>query len=62
MLVPRLDADPDLARNFFSRLTFIMYAGASLPQHVWDGFNGVAEKTIGQTIRVVTGLRALAAA
>ena len=58
MLVPRLDADPVLAQNFFSRLAFIMYAGASLPQHVWDGFDRVAEKTIGQTIRVVTGLGA----
>ncbi len=58
MLVPRLEADAGLAQHFFSRLKCIMYAGASLPQHVWDGFDRIAEKTIGQTIRVVTGLGA----
>ena len=58
MLVPRLDADPALAKHFFSRLKFIMYAGASLPQHVWDGLDRVAVKTIGETIRIVTGLGA----
>ena len=35
-----------------------MYAGASLPQHVWDGLDRVATKTTGETIRIVTGLGA----
>ena len=58
MLVPRLEADEALARQFFARLKFIMYAGASLPQHVWDGFERVARNTIGETVRLVTGLGA----
>ena len=42
MLVHELDRDEQLAKNFFSRVKFLKYAGASLPQHVWDGLERVA--------------------
>jgi feruloyl-CoA synthase len=58
MLVHELDRDEQLAKNFFSRVKFLKYAGASLPQHVWDGLERVALKTCGETIRMITGLGA----
>jgi feruloyl-CoA synthase len=58
MLVHELDRDDELAKNFFSRVKFLKYAGASLPQHVWDGLERVALKTCGETIRMITGLGA----
>ena len=32
LLAPALERDPDLARRFFSRLRFMFYAGAALPE------------------------------
>ncbi|MBV8851563.1 MAG: feruloyl-CoA synthase [Methylobacteriaceae bacterium] len=58
MLVHELDRDEELAKNFFSRVKFLKYAGASLPQHVWDGLERIALKTCGETIRMITGLGA----
>ncbi|MBV9065906.1 MAG: feruloyl-CoA synthase [Methylobacteriaceae bacterium] len=58
MLVHELDRDDQLAKNFFSRVKFLKYAGASLPQHVWDGLERVALKSCGETIRMITGLGA----
>jgi feruloyl-CoA synthase len=58
MLVHELDRDDQLAKKFFSRVKFLKYAGASLPQHVWDGLERVALKTCGETIRMITGLGA----
>jgi feruloyl-CoA synthase len=58
MLVHELDRDEDLAKTFFSRVKFLKYAGASLPQHVWDGLERVALKTCGEKIRIITGLGA----
>ncbi len=36
LLVPRLEADPGLARAFFSRLRLAFYAAAALPPALWD--------------------------
>jgi feruloyl-CoA synthase len=36
MLVPALDAEPDLRTSFFRRLELMFYAGAALPQHLWE--------------------------
>lgn len=55
MLLPRLDADADLARIFFSRLKAMFYAGAALPQHVWDGLQRVAVKTTGERVAMISG-------
>jgi feruloyl-CoA synthase len=37
---------------------FLKYAGASLPQHVWDGLERLAIATCGEKIRMITGLGA----
>ncbi len=58
LLVHRLAEDEQLRKNFFSRVKFFMYAGASLPQHVWDELERLAIETIGEKIRIVTGLGA----
>ena len=57
MLVHELDRDPNLCKTFFSRVKFLKYAGASLPQHVWDGLERLAIATCGEKIRMITGLR-----
>jgi feruloyl-CoA synthase len=36
LLLPLLEKDADLRRNFFSRLDVIFYAAAALPQNLWD--------------------------
>ena len=36
LLLPFLESDADLRRNFFSRLDVAFYAGAALPQNLWE--------------------------
>jgi feruloyl-CoA synthase len=55
-LLPYLQRDPELAKNFFSRLKAIQYAGASLSQPVWDGIEDVAVRTTGERIFMMSGL------
>lgn len=55
-LLPALKSDTALRRTFFSRLQAMFYAGASLPQHVWDGLQEVAVKETGHGMRMITGL------
>ena len=43
------------AKNSSAASKFLMYAGASLPQHVWDALERLAVETIGERIRIVTG-------
>ena len=42
MLLPFLEQDEALARDFFSRLRLVFYAGASLPQASWERLEAVA--------------------
>ena len=58
MLVHRMAEDPQLRAIFFSRVKLMCYAGASLPQHVWDELERLAIETVGEKIRIVTGLGA----
>jgi feruloyl-CoA synthase len=51
-----LRSDPKLCQTFFSRLQMLFFAGASLPQAVWDGLDEVALQTIGQRVPMITGL------
>ena len=57
-LIPHLEADPDLARTFFSRLKMMWYAGASLAQPTWDRIEKLAVATTGERILIGTGLGA----
>jgi feruloyl-CoA synthase len=56
MLVPHLRRDPELRRNFFSRLKVMYYAGAGLSQHVWDELEQLAIESCGERIPMLTGL------
>jgi feruloyl-CoA synthase len=41
LLVPELENDPDFTATFFSRLRFVFYAAAALPQGLWDRLRAV---------------------
>ncbi|MEU8801636.1 feruloyl-CoA synthase [Spirillospora sp. NPDC048819] len=41
-LLPHLESDAEFARAFFSRMRYVFYAAAALPQQVWDAIAKVA--------------------
>ncbi|MBI5258644.1 MAG: feruloyl-CoA synthase [Burkholderiales bacterium] len=45
MLLPYLDQQDGFAEDFFADLEAIFYAGAALPQSVWERLDGVARRT-----------------
>jgi feruloyl-CoA synthase len=49
-LLPFLEKDDHLARNFFSDLRLIFYAGASLPQDLWERLEALSIRTIGARV------------
>ena len=55
-LLPYLRSDAQLAKNFFSRLKAIQYAGASLAQPVWDGLMEASVSAVGERIHMMSGL------
>jgi feruloyl-CoA synthase len=55
-LVRHLRADSELRERFFSRLKLMYYAGAGLPQHVWDELEQLAVQTCGERILMLAGL------
>ncbi len=46
-LLPRLEQDDDLARSFFAKLRLIFYAGAALPQDLWERLEAVTARKAG---------------
>ena len=55
-LIPFLQQDKALRENFFSKLKLLFYAGASMPQHVWDALEELAIET-GQKSSDCCGVR-----
>ena len=55
-LTSALEVDAALRARFFSRVKLFFYAGAGLSQAVWDRLDRVAESTVGERIRMITGL------
>jgi feruloyl-CoA synthase len=55
-LVHYLKADAALCQFFFSRLQLLFYAGAGMPQHVWDTLEELAYQTTGKRLLISTGL------
>jgi feruloyl-CoA synthase len=49
-LLPFLEKDEELARNFFSELRLIFYAGASLPQDLWERLEALSIRIIGARV------------
>jgi feruloyl-CoA synthase len=41
-LLPHLESDREFAEAFFSRMRFVFFAAAALPQRMWDGIGKVA--------------------
>lgn len=56
MLVPELEADDDFARHVFGKLQVIFYAGAALPQNLWDRLDALALKHRGKRIPILSSL------
>jgi feruloyl-CoA synthase len=56
MLIPFLENEPDLRKNFFKNLHFIFYAGASLAQPIWNRLEELSIETTGKKIPIITGL------
>jgi feruloyl-CoA synthase len=49
-LLPHLEADREFAEAFFSRMRFVFFAAAALPQQVWDGIGKVAASVGAQAV------------
>ncbi|WP_310450109.1 feruloyl-CoA synthase [Sulfuritalea sp.] len=54
MLVPLLRDNAVLRRNFFSRLQIIFYAGAALPQHLWEELDRLARMELGEPVTMLS--------
>ena len=55
-LLPFLEKDSRLRKNFFSRLKVLWFAGAGVAQHVFDRYKALAYETCGEQILFLTGL------
>jgi len=49
-LLPFLERDEALARAFFGKLRLIFYAGAALPQDLWERLEAVSLRAIGERV------------
>lgn len=55
-LIPFLKSDDELRTKFFSNLKLLFYAGAGMPQHVWDAYEELSHQTTGKRLLISTGL------
>jgi feruloyl-CoA synthase len=51
-----MDHDAQLRESLFSKVRAFMFSGAGLSQAVWDKLDAHAERTVGERIRILTGL------
>jgi feruloyl-CoA synthase len=49
-LLPHLEGDEALARSFFARLRLIFYAGAALPQDLWERLEALSIRVTGRRV------------
>ena len=49
-LLPRLERDEALARSFLAKLRLIFYAGAALPQDLWERLEALSVRITGERI------------
>src|SRR5689334_10929772 len=49
-LLPHLERDETLARSFFAQLRLIFYAGAALPQDLWERLEAVSVRMTGMRV------------
>ncbi|MGB0750087.1 MAG: feruloyl-CoA synthase [Magnetospiraceae bacterium] len=55
-LVKRFKESPEIAKNFFSKLQALFYAGAGLSEHVWNDLEELAMEHIGRNIPILSSL------
>jgi len=54
MLISALRDDDELRRRFFGEVKFAFYAGAALPQNLWDAMAELSIKTVGRALPMVS--------
>jgi feruloyl-CoA synthase len=54
MLIAALRGDEDLRRRFFGEVKFAFYAGAALPQNLWDALEELSVETVGHRLPMVS--------
>ncbi|QDF40739.1 feruloyl-CoA synthase [Bradyrhizobium symbiodeficiens] len=54
MLIAALRGDEELCRRFFGEVKFAFYAGAALPQNLWDALEELSLKTVGHALPMVS--------
>jgi feruloyl-CoA synthase len=54
MLIAALRGDEALCRRFFGEVKFAFYAGAALPQNLWDALEELSVKTVGRALPMVS--------
>jgi feruloyl-CoA synthase len=54
LILPLLEANPQAARAFFSRLRMVFYAGAGMPQATWDRLQALSRQVRGQDVWLTT--------
>src|SRR5215207_1006153 len=54
MLIAALRGDEDLRQKFFGEVKFAFYAGAALPQKLWDALEELSRKTVGRAMPMVS--------
>ncbi|CAA7626754.1 Acyl-CoA synthetase (AMP-forming)/AMP-acid ligase II [Candidatus Terasakiella magnetica] len=54
MLIPQLETDEALRNNFFAKMNLIFYAGAALPQTLWERLEALSIKALGHKVRLVS--------
>jgi len=54
MLIAALRDDPDLCRRFFADVKFAFYAGAALPQNLWEALDALSITTVGRPMPMVS--------
>lgn len=53
-LMPRLAADPELAKRFFSSVSVFFYSGAALPPPLLEQMDTLSERSIGRRVPVMS--------
>lgn len=54
MLIAALREDDALRRRFFDEVKFAFYAGAALPQNLWDALEDLSIRTVGRALPMVS--------
>ena len=54
MLIAALRGDAELRRRFFTEVKFAFYAGAALPQNLWDALAQLSVDTVGRPLPMVS--------